>query len=238
MTEERNLSLIARAQQGDREAEEALLRENAGLVWSIARRFFGRGTEPDDLYQLGSLGLIKAIRGFDLGYGTRFSTYAVPKIAGEIRRFLRDDGEIKVSRSLKEAAMTLRLARGRLQQRLGRDPTVSELSLETGMPPEEIAMCEEATREVESLQQPTGEDGFSLEELLSLSPDANDLAERVALRDAIGRLKEEEKAVIGLRYYRGMTQQAAAEVLKISQVQVSRLERRAVSALREALSDR
>ena len=237
MTEERNLSLIARAQQGDREAEEALLRENAGLVWSIARRFFGRGTEPDDLYQLGSLGLIKAIRGFDLGYGTRFSTYAVPKIAGEIRRFLRDDGEIKVSRSLKEAAMTLRLARGRLQQRLGRDPTVSELSLETGMPPEEIAMCEEATREVESLQQPTGEDGFSLEELLSLSPDANDLAERVALRDAIGRLKEEEKAVIGLRYYRGMTQQAAAEVLKISQVQVSRLERRAVSALREALSE-
>ncbi len=235
MTEEKNLRLIALAQKGDRAAEEELLQDNAGLIWSIARRYFGRGADPDDLYQLGSLGLIKAIRNFDLQYGTRFSTYAVPKISGEIRRFLRDDGDIKVSRSIKEAALTVRLARSRLEQRLGREPTLTELSAETGLSPEDIAMCETATAATESLQQETGEDGFSLEQMLSDAGEEERLVEGVALREAIASLPEKERAVIALRYYRGLTQQAAAEILKVSQVQISRIERRAVEQLRKYL---
>ncbi len=236
MTEENNLHLIRLAQQGDHGAEEELLRLNSGLIWSIARRYFGRGADPDDLYQLGSLGLVKAIRNFDLGYGTRFSTYAVPKISGEIRRFLRDDGDIKVSRSIKEAALTVRLARGRLEQRLGREPTLSELSAETGISPEDIAVCETATAATESLQQETGEDGFSLEQVLSDGGEEEKLVEGVALREAIAALPEKERAVIALRYYRGLTQQAAANVLNVSQVQVSRLERRAVEQLRKYMT--
>lgn len=236
MTEEKNLSLIARAQQGDHAAEEELLRDNAGLIWSIARRYFGRGADPDDLYQLGSLGLIKAIRNFDTEYGTRFSTYAVPKISGEIRRFLRDDGDIKVSRSIKEAALTVRLARSRLEQRLGREPTLSELSNETGISTEDIAVCETATAATESLQQESGEDGFSLEQMLSDTAEEERLVEGVALREAIATLPEKERAVIALRYYRGLTQQAAAEILKVSQVQISRIERRAVEQLRKHMT--
>ena len=124
----RTEELIAKAQQGDREASEALVEENSGLIWSVARRFLGRGTEADDLYQLGCLGFLKAVEGFDLSYGTQFSTYAVPKIAGEIRRFLRDDGAVKVSRSLKEQAATIKAARSRLTGALGREPTIQEIS--------------------------------------------------------------------------------------------------------------
>ena len=236
MTEEDNLRLIEAAQMGDKSAEAELLRLNSGLIWSIARRFFGRGADPDDLYQLGSVGLIKAVRGFDTAFGTKFSTYAVPKISGEIRRFLRDDGDIKISRSIKETALTVRLARSRLEQRLGREPSISELAMETGVSAEDIAVCETATAGIESLQQEAGEDGFSLEQMLS-DPNAEEkLVEGVALREAIAALPEKERAVIALRYYRGMTQQAAANVLKVSQVQISRLERRAVDALREYLT--
>ena len=235
MTQEELLDLLRRAAGGDKAAEEELVRQNAGLIWSVARRFFGRGVDPDDLYQLGSLGLVKAIRGFDPAFGTRFSTYAVPKIAGEIRRFLRDDGQIKLSRSVKETAAVLRLASERLRHRLGREPALTELSRETGIPPEEIAACETATQEVASLQQEAGEDGFSLEEMLSESAGEEALAEGVDLRAAIAGLPEQERAVIALRYYRGLTQQNAAALLKVSQVQVSRLERRAVERLRERL---
>lgn len=137
--------LIERAQQGDKSAAEQLVLENAGLIWSIARRYFGRGVEADDLYQLGALGFLKAIAGFDTRYGTQFSTYAVPKIAGEIRRFLRDDGAVKVSRSVKERAGTIKKERQRLMGELGREPTLSELSDALGIPPEEIASAEMAT---------------------------------------------------------------------------------------------
>ena len=236
MTEENNLRLIRLAQQGDRDAEEQLLQDNSGLIWSIARRYFGRGADPDDLYQLGSLGLIKAVRNFDLEYGTRFSTYAVPKISGEIRRFLRDDGDIKVSRSIKEAALTLRLAKGRLEQRLGREPSLSELSQETGISPEDIARCETATAATESLQQETGEDGFSLEQVLSDVGAEERLLEGVALREAIATLPEKERTVIALRYYRGLTQQAAAKIMQVSQVQISRIERRAVEQLKKHMT--
>ena len=133
------ITLIQRSQQGDRDASERLVTENTGLIWSIARRYFGRGVEPDDLFQLGCVGFLKAVEGFDTAYGTQFSTYAVPKIAGEIRRFLRDDGAVKVSRSVKERAAAIKKARERLTGDFGRDPTVSELSEALGLSPEEIA---------------------------------------------------------------------------------------------------
>ena len=135
------LELIASAQAGDAEASEKLVTENSGLIWSVTRRFIGRGVEPDDLYQLGCLGFLKAVEGFDCSYGTQFSTYAVPKIAGEIRRFLRDDGTVKVSRGLKEQALTIRTARNRLTGALGREPTIQEISRQTGLSPEEIALA-------------------------------------------------------------------------------------------------
>ena len=143
------LSLLDAARGGDNDACERLLLENSGLIWSVARRYYGRGVDPEDLYQLGCLGFLKAVRGFDTSYGTQFSTYAVPKIAGEIRRFLRDDGSVKVSRGLKERAMALRQCRQDLYHRLGRDPTVGELAQATGLEPEDIAAAETATLSVE-----------------------------------------------------------------------------------------
>jgi RNA polymerase sporulation-specific sigma factor len=229
------MTLLRAARDGDREAAGRMVEENAGLIWSIARRYFGRGVEPEDLYQLGCVGFLKAIEGFDEAYGTRFSTYAVPKIAGEIRRFLRDDGTVKVSRGIKERAMVIRTARKNLEQTLGRDPTVGELSAHTGLAPEDIALAETATYPTESLQQPTGEDGFSLEQVLGDWTQEERLVEYVALRQAIERLPETERQVVFLRFYHGMTQQRASRVLQVSQVQVSRLERRAVKRLRELL---
>ena len=234
MNEER-IELIRRAQSGDEAARARLVEENAGLIWSIARRYFGRGVEPDDLYQLGCVGFLKAIEGFDTDYGTRFSTYAVPKISGEIRRFLRDDGAVKVSRGVKEQAAKIRQARLMLEQRLGREPKLSELSAETGISPEEIAFAETATGPADSIQRESGEDGFTLELVLGDYGAEERLVEHVALRAAIEKLPERERQVIALRYYHGMTQQASARVLHVSQVQVSRLERRAVEQLRDML---
>ena len=228
-------ALIRRAQAGDRAAGEALVTENAGLVWSIARRFFGRGIDPDDLYQLGCLGFLKAVEGYDPAFGTQFSTYAVPKIAGEIRRFLRDDGAIKVSRGLKERAAAIKLARSRLTGSLGREPQLSELARETGLTPEEIAMAETATAATESIQRESGEDGFTLEDVLTDSETEDHLIERIALRQAIGTLPEREAMVVRLRYFHGLTQERVARVLGVSQVQVSRIERKALTHLRERI---
>ena len=227
--------LLDRAREGDRAAAETLLEANSGLIWSIAKRYFGCGVEGDDLYQLGCLGFLKAVQSFSAEYGTRFSTYAVPKISGEIRRFLRDDGAIKVSRSLKERAQTVRMARKALEQRLGREPVLSELSRETGFTPEEIAEAETATAAAASLQQENGEDGPTLEELLSDPEQEERMIESLALREAIRDLPQQERMVIAFRYYRGMTQTQTAELMGVSQVQVSRLERRAVEALRKSL---
>ena len=227
--------LIRRAQVGEKEAAQRLVEENAGLIWSVARRYFGRGVEPDDLYQLGCVGFLKAIEGFDLSYGTQFSTYAVPKISGEIRRFLRDDGVVKVSRSVKEQAAKIRQARLLLEQRIGREPKMSELSAETGLSPEEIAFAETATGPADSIQRESGEDGFTLELVLGDFGAEDKMVEHVALRAAIEKLPEREKQVIGLRYYHGMTQQDSARVLHVSQVQISRLERRAVDMLRKMM---
>lgn len=231
------LSDLGLAQKGDKAAAERLIEDNSGLIWSVARRFFGRGAEPDDLYQLGCVGFLKAIDGFDLTYGTQFSTYAVPKISGEIRRFLRDDGAVKVSRSIKEQAQHIKSVRTMLEQRLGRDPLISELSAETGLTSEEIAFAETATGPTESLQRETGDDGFTLENVLTDSQGEERMLEHVSLRYAIEQLPEKEKKILYLRYFHGMTQQNTSKVLGISQVQVSRIERRAVEMLRKMLQD-
>ena len=225
--------LLAQAKAGDRNASEQLVEENAGLIWSVARRFFGRGVESDDLYQLGCVGFLKAIAGFDPAFGTQFSTYAVPKIAGEIRRFLRDDGSVKVSRTLKERSAQIKMARQQLSTDLGREPTLLELSEMLELTPEEIATAENATAAAESIQRTTGEDGFSLEDVLTEGNQEEQVLERIALRQAIAQLPERERTVIDLRYYHGLTQDRAAKILGISQVQVSLIEKKALTALRE-----
>ena len=227
--------LLGRAKGGDRDAAQQLLLENNGLVWSVVRRFYGRGVDPDDLYQLGCLGFLKALEGFDPAFGTQFSTYAVPKISGEIRRFLRDDGAVKVSRAMKEQAAAIKIARQQLTAQLFREPTLSELAEKTGLSPEEIAVAETATSATESIQKQTGEDGFSLEDVLTKGDPEEAMIERIALREAIGALAQRERLVIELRYFRAMTQEQVARVLQVSQVQVSRIEKKDVTNLRGLL---
>ena len=230
------IELIAKAQTGDKSAAEQLVLENAGLVWSVARRFIGRGVESDDLYQLGCLGFIKAVEGFDLQFGTQFSTYAVPKIAGEIRRFLRDDGTVKVSRNIKEQSIMIKGARSMLSVSLGREPSISEIAEQTGLSPEEIAVAENATAATESIHKQSGDDGFSLENILTDTESEEKLVEKISLRQAIERLPDREKSVIKLRYYHGLTQDRASKVLGISQVQVSRIEKKALEKLRQFMA--
>ncbi len=230
-----NLELIRQAQTGDKTASETLVQENSGLIWSVAKRFLGRNAEAEDLYQLGCLGFLKAVEGFDLGYGTQFSTYAVPKIAGEIRRFLRDDGAIKVSRTLKEHWNQVRITQSRLSNAYGREPTIRELSEHTGLSPEEIAEAEAAGREVESIHRQTGDDGFTLENILTDTESEERLVEKIALRQAITELPEREQMVIRLRYYHGLTQDQVSKILKVSQVQISRIEKKAIGLLRSSM---
>lgn len=229
------LELIARSQQGDRAASERLVEENAGLIRAVARRYYGRGVEPDDLFQLGSIGFLKAVAGFDTAFGTQFSTYAVPKIAGEIRRFLRDDGTVKVSRTLKERATAIRQARDRLSKALGREPVLSELAEALDLTVEEIAEAETAADPVASIQQPAGESGLTLESILSEGAMEEQVVERLALRQALAQLPEREARVIALRYYHGLTQERAAGMIGVSQVQVSRIEKKALAHLRALL---
>ena len=227
------LELLRAAQKGDRDACEQAVIENNGLIWSVVRRYYGRGVEPDDLYQLGCLGFLKAVQGFDFDYGTCFSTYAVPKIAGEIRRFLRDDGTLKVGRSIREKAQTLYSIRERLRHELGREPFLSELSETAGMTLEEIAEIDLATDTPESLQQETT-DGLTLEGMLGTEAPEEKLVEKIALREAIDQLPEKERMTILLRYFKGLTQEQTARVLGVSQVQISRLERRGLERLRKS----
>ena len=230
------LELLRAAQEGDRDACEQAVIENNGLIWSVVRRYYGRGVDPEDLYQLGCLGFLKAVQGFDFDYGTCFSTYAVPKIAGEIRRFLRDDGAVKVGRTMREQAQTLYTIRERLRQELGREPVLSELSEASGLTPEEIAQVEIATDTPESLQRETA-DGLTLEGMLGTGGMEEDVVERLTLRSAMEELPEREQQVLLLRYYKNLTQIQCARVLGVSQVQISRLERRAVDRLRKILCE-
>ncbi|MCC8181829.1 MAG: sigma-70 family RNA polymerase sigma factor [Clostridiales bacterium] len=228
--------LLEAARQGDPAARETLLTENERLIWSIVQRYANRGTETEDLFQLGCIGFLKAVDGYDPAYGTQFSTYAVPKIAGEIRRFLRDDGTVKVSRGLKEQALRIRTVRDQLAARLGRDPVLSELAAETGLTPEEIAAAETAAGPVASLQSETAE-GLTLESVLGDEGIEGEIVEHLALRQAVAQLEERERRVILLRYFRGFTQEQTARVVGVSQVQISRIEHRAMERLRRKLEN-
>ena len=228
--------LIQAAQAGDKEACGQLVEENAGLIWSVVRRYTHRGVDSEDLYQLGCLGFLKAVQGFDTSYGTQFSTYAVPKIAGEIRRFLRDDGMVKVGRGMKEQALVIYRVRNQLTEQLGREPVLSELAEATGLTPEDIAAADLAAASVASLQAESGETGLQLEGILGSESPEEGMVERVALRTAIEHLPERERKLILLRYYKGLTQDKTAKILGISQVQVSRLEKKAIQFLRWELT--
>mgnify|MGYP002562689229 CR=1 FL=1 len=224
--------LIEKAQAGDASARKILIEENLGLVHHIVKRFAGRGYEVEDLFQTGTIGLMKSIDKFDTHFEVKFSTYAVPLIAGEIKRFLRDDGMVKVSRSIKERAAAIKKTRERLTGDFGREPTVSELSEAMGLSPEEIASAETATSAAESIQRQTGEEGFSLEDVLCTDGMEEKLLEKLALREALRHLGEKERLVIQLRYYHSLTQQRVAELIGVSQVQVSRIEKKALERLR------
>lgn len=228
------MDLLSLAREGDEEATAEVLRRNSGLIWAVVRRYRSRGVESDDLYQLGCLGFLKAVRGFDTEFGTQFSTYAVPKIAGEIRRYLRDNGAIKVGRTMREQSFVIYGARDRLRFDLGREPTLSELSEATGLSVEEIAEVELATAAPDSLQQENAE-GLTLESTLADSGTEESMVEKIALRAAVRHLPEQEEKTILLRFFKGMTQQQCAKVLGVSQVQVSRLEKRALTKLRHEM---
>lgn len=233
------LMLIQRAHTGDKAARDTLVEKNMGLVYSAVRRFRNRGVETEDLIQIGCIGLIKAIDKFDTGYEVRFSTYAVPMIAGEIKRFLRDDGMIKVSRSMKEAAAHAYQAREKLERRLGREPSLGEIAQEVQLSAEELAMALDAGAEVESLQKVIYQgDGNELSLLDRLGEEENEgdrLLDRMFLEEALKTLKPEERQIIYLRYFCGKTQSVIAQKLGISQVQVSRLEKKILKRLRGTL---
>ncbi len=235
MVAEETCELIQQAQAGDKHAESLLLEKNNGLICSIMRRFFGRGIEQDDLYQLAAMGFIKAVRGFDCAYGTAFSTYAVPKIAGEIRRFLRDDGLIKVSRSIKDLSVRLHHLQNEMETEMGREITIGELAERAQIPIETAAMCEQATRTTDSLERPLSEEGSTLGELLGDNGIEDKITLRLSLKQAMQTLPQREKEVLGLRFGRAMTQAKVAAILGISQVQVSRIERHAIAALRKQM---
>lgn len=236
---ERTLALIAKAHQGDKEARNTLVEENIGLVYTIVRRFLGRGIEMEDLVQIGSIGLIKAIDKFDLSFEVRFSTYAVPMIAGEIKRFLRDDGMIKVSRPLKELAAKTGAARERLEFSLGREPTIEELAREVGASREEVAASLEAGAEVESIYRPVGRDdengGCLMDRIAEKNSENDRVLNRMVLTALLKDLGEQEQQIFLKRYFENKTQTVIASELGISQVQVSRLEKKILRQLRERM---
>lgn len=231
------IDLLRAAREGDRDAEARVLEENQGLIRCVERRFAGRGIEGDDLHQLACIGFIKAVRGYDDSFGTAFSTYAVPKIAGEIRRFLRDDGQVKVSRRVRENAVRIRWMRNHLEVALGREPTLSELAEKTGIPVEEIALCDQATQFVESMDDEIFEDGASLHDLVATEGIEDGIVLRQSLQQAVAKLPDKLAQIILLRYGRDLTQVQTARLVGVSQVQVSRLEKKALALLREEMTD-
>lgn len=231
--------LIARAQKGDKEAREVLIEKNLGLVHHIVKRFLGRGYEAEDLFQIGSIGLMKAIDKFDLSFDVKFSTYAVPMISGEIKRFLRDDGLIKMSRVLKENGGKIARASEELRHELGRDPSIQEIAGRTQLSPEDIVAALEANTEVESIYQTVYQGDGSEITLADKLCDKEDKAEAVVnhmvLEQALEGLQEKERELIYLRYYQDKTQVEVARRMGISQVQVSRLEKRILLRMREVM---
>ncbi len=239
MCMDETMTLIESAHAGDKAARDKLVTDNMGLVWSIVRRFTGRGHEPEDLFQIGSIGLIKAIDKFDLSYDVKFSTYAVPMIMGEIKRFIRDDGMLKVSRSLKELASRARGVREELSGELGREPTVEELADRMGICAEELAAALDSGAEVESLYKTIyrgdGNDICLMDKLEEEKNGQEEAINRVVLRELMEQLGPQERQIIVMRYYQDRTQTQIARTLGISQVQVSRLEKKILKSMRDKL---
>lgn len=233
------LELIKMARQGDKAARDQVVTENVGLVWSIVRRFTGRGHEMEDLFQIGTIGLIKSIDKFDDSFDVKFSTYAVPMITGEIKRFLRDDGMIKVSRSLKEVAGKVKITREMLNSRLGREPTIEEISEEISVSTEDIVMALESNAEVESLYktiyQGDGNAIYLIDKLEETKDENERMIDKLALKEIIESLDKKDQDIIRLRYFMDKTQTDIAKELGISQVQVSRLEKKILNTMREKL---
>ena len=233
------LELIKKSREGDKEARDLVVKSNVGLVWSIVRRFANRGHEMEDLFQIGSIGLIKAIDKFDYSFEVKFSTYAVPMITGEIKRFLRDDGMIKVSRSLKESATRIRVYRDKYGNTHGREPTIEEIVTELNITREEILMALETGSEVESLYktiyQGDGSPIYLIDKLAETKDESENMIDRLALKEVLATLDDREQEIIKLRYFKDRTQTDIANVLGISQVQVSRMEKRILKILRDRL---
>lgn len=234
------LALIGRAHQGDKEARDTLFEENTGLIYSVARRFLGRGVEMEDLFQIGSIGLLKAVDKFDPAFEVRFSTYAIPMILGELKRFFRDDGMIKVSRSIKENQHRVYLAREKIEKELGREPSLKEIAEMLGMPPEEVAMTLDSAAEVESLYrtvyQSEGTDISLIDKIPEKENAEEHLLNRIFLEEILGKLESSDRKLIYMRYFQDMTQTQVAERLGVSQVQVSRMEKRILGKLRQNLT--
>ena len=239
LTHEETMGLIEKAQNGDDKAKEILVRKNIALVKSLVKKFLNRGHEYEDLFQLGSIGLIKAIQNYDASYNVRFSTYAVPMITGEIKRFLRDDGMIKVSRSLKELVNTSTAAREQLKGILGRDPSIQEIAEEVGVSPEEIVYAMDAVRTPASIYDVIYEDEDSpillIDKMSEASSEVDDAMERITLKDLLSQLDKRERTIIIMRYFRDKTQSEIADMLGISQVQVSRIEKKVLTKMREMM---
>lgn len=239
-----NVELFELARKGDKAAKEKIVSDNTGLVWSIARRFMGRGYDLEEIYQIGCIGLLKAIERFEFGYEVQFSTYAVPLISGEIKRFLRDNGMIKVSRILKQNGYKISRAREALAGKLGREATIEELANETGMQIEDIMMATEANREIESIYQTVyGHDGSEVYLVDKLANEAESelaaegMMNRMLIEQAMGGLDEKQRKLIELRYFQDKTQTEVAKVLGISQVQVSRLEKKVLMQMRNCIDN-
>ncbi|MBQ3512663.1 MAG: RNA polymerase sporulation sigma factor SigF [Lachnospiraceae bacterium] len=230
------LLLIQRVKGGDEEAKAQLVKENEGLVWSVVKRFFSRGQDPEDLFQIGCIGLLKSIDKFDFSYNVKFSTYAVPMIMGELKRFLRDDGMIKVSRTLKEANYKIKQEITKLQNELNREPTLEEIAKRMEMEPEEVAMAMESGMELESIYQTIyqsdGSDVYLIDKIKNEEDESEKLIEKVALMESLNHLEEREQELIRLRYFEEKTQAQIAKKFGISQVQVSRLEKKILATLR------
>lgn len=231
------IELIKRSRSGDKLAREQVIKENMPLVYSIVKRFAGRGYDVEDLSQIGAIGLIKAVDNFNLNYDVKFSTYAVPVISGEIKRFLRDDGMVKVSRTLKENGIRVRRAAESLAGRLGREATLEELSAATELGREEIVMALEAGNEVESLHktvfQKEGSEIFLMDRIPSEKNESEAVVNQLLLEQLLGELDEKERRLIELRYFEEKTQTQTAQMLEMSQVQVSRLEKRILGSMRK-----
>ena len=235
------IALIRKSHKGDKEAREQIVKENVGLVWCVVRRFYGRGAEPEDLFQIGSIGLLKAIDKFDLSYDVKFSTYAVPMISGEIRRFLRDDGMIKVSRSLKELSYKILQERERMTRSLGREPNLQELSEQLGIGREEIVEAMESASEVESLYKPIhqkeGSEIRLMDKLEEKEQREEKVLDKIVLQEILETLDSEERQLIYLRYFANKTQSDVGKSMGISQVQVSRMEKRILEKMRKLHQD-